>query len=133
MSRRPPAPAPALHARRRVLRHLGALACAAAFAPVLLLPSSASAQNDLNSQTTNLLKRFQGIFVIVRNVLFGLSGFGLLVIGGAALMGRFNAKWLWTIGGAVVLMAISGFVVNELVTPTTTDTTMGAGVIKNTP
>ena len=106
------------------------------FLCLFALPDIAHA-GAVKQQADRLMERLGEIFVIVRNVLFGLAAFGLLVIGGAALMGRFNAKWLWTIGGAVVLMGVSGMVVNQLIDAEgtaagTTTTEFGTGRISDT-
>ena len=107
------------------------------FVSLSLLPDPAHAGTGVGAQADELMERLSEIFVIVRNVLFGLAAFGLLVIGGAALMGRFNAKWLWTIGGAVVLMGVSGMVVDQLIdadtsAPGAQTTEFGTGRISDT-
>ena len=76
---------------------------------------------DLKSATDALTGNLASIGVAVRNVLYGLAALTVVVCGGAAFMGRFPAKWLWTVGGGVLAMAGGGLAVDLLIADSAAD------------
>ena len=77
-------------------------------AVVLFLSGSGDAAATLGDQFTNAEKKVTGIYTLVRNGVLFLAGAALFGCGAAALTGRMNWKWFWTIGGAIFVMAVAG-------------------------
>ena len=103
---------------RSVLRPMIGVPLLAGSATVLAVGS------DLDTATDALTANLASIGVAVRNVLYGLAALTVVVCGGAAFMGRFPAKWLWTVGGGVLAMAGGGLAVDLLIQDTAADSDM---------
>ena len=99
---------------RSALRSLLGVSLAAGSASVIAQAGGAGG-SDLDSATDALTASLASIGGAVRNVLYGLAALTVIVCGGAAFMGRFPAKWLWTVGGGVLAMAAGGLVVDLLI------------------
>lgn len=66
-------------------------------------------------------------FTNIRNISFILGGFGIVGLAVMAYFGRFQFKWLFALGGGLVLIAVAGAAINYVTT------NAGTGTIANNP
>ena len=78
-------------------------------------PSTGPSSAKLTAMVLKLNTTLSLIGTSLRNVLYGLAALTVVICGGAAFMGRFPARWLWTVGGGVVAMALGGLAVDLLI------------------
>ena len=103
---------PLLHRPYALWLAFALCACVLLLAPDLV---HATASAKLQAMTVKLNDTLSLIGKSLRNVLYGVAALTVVICGGAAFMGRFPARWLWTVGGGVVTMALGGLAVDVLI------------------